>query len=157
MRMMKRRRRQVPDLNTAALPDLIFTVLLFFMIVTHLRDVELKVKYSVPQGTELTKLTKKAAVTHIYIGKAATGTAMNGSDSVFIQINDKLVGISEITGQIEAERNRMAPEDFERMTIDLRADRDIPMHIITEVKEALRSAYALRVFYSASEAEERRQ
>lgn len=50
MRMMKRRRRQVPDLNTAALPDLIFTVLFFFMIVTHLRDVELKVKYSVPQG-----------------------------------------------------------------------------------------------------------
>ena len=56
-------------LNTAALPDLIFTVLFFFITVTHMRQVTLKVKYRVPEGTELTKLTKKSAITHIYIGK----------------------------------------------------------------------------------------
>ena len=69
MSMFRRRRRQdVPALNTASLPDLIFTVLFFFMIVTHMRQVTLKVQYQVPAGTELTKLTKKSAVTYIYIG-----------------------------------------------------------------------------------------
>ena len=33
----------MPGLNTAALPDLIFTVLFFFMIVTHMRSVPMKV------------------------------------------------------------------------------------------------------------------
>lgn len=67
MSMFKRTRREIPGLNTSSLPDLIFTVLFFFMIVTHMRKVTLKVKYQVPQGTELTRLTKKTAVSYIYI------------------------------------------------------------------------------------------
>ena len=49
--MINFRKRQhfVPNLNTASLPDLIFTVLFFFMIVTHMRKVAPKVKYRVPQ------------------------------------------------------------------------------------------------------------
>ena len=61
MSMFKRRKYEVPGLNTASLPDLIFTVLFFFMIVTHMQKVAVKVKYQVPQGTELTRLTKKSA------------------------------------------------------------------------------------------------
>ena len=61
--------RDVPMLNTSSLPDLIFTVLFFFMIVTHMRDVDLKVRYEVPQGTEIQKLGHKASVVHIYVGR----------------------------------------------------------------------------------------
>ena len=80
-------RRQMPQLNTASLPDLIFTVLFFFMVVTHMRTVTLKVSFRVPQGTELTRLTKKTAVSYVYIGrpaaapvqgKAASGYGNNG-------------------------------------------------------------------------------
>ena len=69
MSFFRHSRREVPLLNTAALPDLIFTVLFFFITVTHMREVTLKVKYRVPEGTELTKLVKKSAVTYIYIGR----------------------------------------------------------------------------------------
>ena len=58
-----RNSRQMPQLNTASLPDLIFTVLFFFMVVTHMRTVTLKVSFRVPQG-----LTKKTAVSYVYIG-----------------------------------------------------------------------------------------
>ena len=61
--------RSVPTLNTSSLPDLIFTVLFFFMVVTHMRQVTLKVRFRVPQGTELTRLTKKSAVSYVYIGR----------------------------------------------------------------------------------------
>ena len=60
--------REMPELNTSSLPDLIFTILFFFMIVTTMREVTLKVKFTVPTGTELEKLEKKSAVSFIYVG-----------------------------------------------------------------------------------------
>ena len=42
--MFNQSRRSVPSLNVASMPDLIFTVLFFFMIVTHMRSDEVKVR-----------------------------------------------------------------------------------------------------------------
>ena len=53
-------KREMPALNTSSLPDLIFTLLFFFMIVTTMREVTLKVQFTLPQGTELEKLEKKS-------------------------------------------------------------------------------------------------
>lgn len=53
--LYRRSRHNVPTLNMASMPDLIFTVLFFFMIVTHMRSDELKVRLEVPQGTEVQK------------------------------------------------------------------------------------------------------
>ena len=61
-------KREMPALNTSSLPDLIFTLLFFFMIVTTMREVTLKVQFTLPQGTELEKLEKKSLVTFIYVG-----------------------------------------------------------------------------------------
>ena len=97
MSMFKRTRREIPELNTSSLPDLIFTVLFFFMIVTHMRKVTLKVKYQVPQGTELTRLTKKTAVSYIYIGKPVTGTVQGNT---VIQLNDKYATTTDIIDYI---------------------------------------------------------
>ena len=145
MSLYRRSSHQVPGLNTAALPDLIFTVLFFFMIVTHMRKVELKVQYKVPAGTELTRLTKKSTVTYIYIGRQA------GSDQqkMCIQLNDKLVEVPDIIDYIIEERNRMAPEDVEKMTVSIKADRQADMGLITDVKLALRQVNALKINYSA--------
>ena len=55
-------KRGMPTLNTSSLPDLIFTLLFFFMIVTTMREVSLKVEFKIPQGTELEKLEKKSLV-----------------------------------------------------------------------------------------------
>lgn len=38
-------KRGMPELNTSSLPDLIFTMLFFFMIVTTMREVTLKVNF----------------------------------------------------------------------------------------------------------------
>jgi biopolymer transport protein ExbD len=147
---MRRRPRQVPGLNTAALPDLIFTVLFFFMIVTHMRDVDLKVRYDEPQGRELQKLEHKSAVTHIYIGRSLNQKEQ--TDTFFIQLNNKLATVEDIRAFLEEERNSMSSEDQARMTVSIRADRDVPMGIISDVKRALQQSLALRINYSAVEA-----
>ena len=38
-----RSQRSMPQLNTSSLPDLIFTVLFFFMVVTHMRKTTIKI------------------------------------------------------------------------------------------------------------------
>lgn len=152
MSMFKRRMREVPGLNTSSLPDLIFSVLFFFMIVTHMRQVTLKVKYQVPQGKELTRLTKKSAVSYIYIGKpVSTATGKQIGDTTLVQLNDKYATPTEVMDYLVAEKKRMSAEDQQLMTVSIKADKDTKMGIIADVKQALRQAKALRVNYSASE------
>ena len=149
--MMRRHFRRpdhsVPELNMASLPDLIFTVLFFFMIVTHMRDVEKRVQYQVPAGTEVEKAQHKSSVVHIYIGQPTDGSP----DDYCIQLNNQIATTAEIARFIETERRRMSPEDQERLTVSIEADRDVPMSIINDVKQALRKSYALNVSYAATE------
>lgn len=143
---------QMPGLNTASLPDLIFTVLFFFMIVTHMRKVQLKVHYRVPQGTELTRLTKKSAVSYIYIGRpvaSATGKVESAHPATVVQLNDKLVTPDELAGYMAAERERMSPADKQQQTVSIKADIHTPLAVVNEVKLALRQAKMLRINYSA--------
>ena len=149
--MMRRRFRRpdhsVPELNMASLPDLIFTVLFFFMIVTHMRDVEKRVQYQVPSGTEVEKAVHKSSVAHIYIGKPMDGS----TDDYCIQLNNQIATTHDIARFIEEERRRMSPEDQERMTVSIEADRDVSMAVINDVKQALRKSYALNISYAATE------
>jgi biopolymer transport protein ExbD len=145
MSFYTRQRKQVPALNTSSLPDLIFTVLFFFMIVTHIRKVDVKVKYREPVGTELSRLTKKSATSYIYIGKPYNVN----SGKMVIQLNDKFATPAEIIDFVEYERNKMAPEDKQRMIVSIKADRNTPMRTITEIKQALRQSGALTINYAA--------
>ena len=149
--VFRRRERKMPGLNTSALPDLIFTVLFFFMIVTHMRDVDLLVHYDLPQGTEVQKLTHKSAVTQIYVGRQQTLNSQLPKDTFFIQLNNRLATIADIRDYVEEERARMNDEDRSRMVVSLKADRDVPMSIIAEIKQALQQSFALRINYSATE------
>lgn len=141
--MFRRREREVPGLNTAALPDLIFTVLFFFMIVTHMRQSDVKVQYQVPQGTELNRLASKSTAQYVYIG-----TTDNGRQTT-IQLNNKIVTVDELRDELMRVRQQMSDEDQERMVVSIRADRKTDMGTVADVKHALREAGALRVSYTA--------
>lgn len=146
-RHFRRPDHSVPELNMASLPDLIFTVLFFFMIVTHMRDVEKQVAYQVPAGTEVEKQQHKSSVVHIFIGKPLDGS----SDNYVIQLNNRLATTAEISRFIDSERQQMSAEDRERMVVSIEADRDVPMAVVNDVKQALRKSYALNVSYAATE------
>ena len=140
----------MPGLNLAAMPDLIFTVLFFFMIVTHMRDVKPMVRYEVPQGTELEKTVRKSSVVYLFIGKPvdAQGRVVDGETR--IQLNNRYVTIDQIAREIDQERARMSEDDRQHLVVSIRADRDTEMGIINDVKQALRKAGALNINYSAT-------
>lgn len=145
------RKREVPGLNTASLPDLIFSVLFFFMIVTHMRQETLKVKFQVPQGTQLTRLTKKSTISHVYIGEPSADMAPAVGSGTRVQYNDKYVTPQELARYLADERARMLPEDRARMTVSLKGDLHTKMSVVQEVKLALRQANVLNISYSASQ------
>ena len=152
-----RRRQGVPSLNVASMPDLIFTVLFFFMIVTHMRSDEVKVRFEVPAGSEVKKLTGHPAIINIYIGRQESGVRRQESEdrrqdnTWLVQLNGDLVSPSEIPARINAIRSKLSPENAERLTVSFRADRHAPMGLVSDVKQALQQAYALKINYSATE------
>lgn len=156
MSIKRRKPHLMPELNTASLPDLIFSVLFFFMIVTTMRQTTVKVKYRVPQGKELSRLTKRSTVSYIYIGKPAYGQHYGNKDHTYIQLNDKLVSPADIKTYLSDERRRMTEKEKEQMSVVVRADRDTKMGIITEVKQAMRQAKVLNINYSATESTKRK-
>ncbi len=141
---IRRREHEVPELNMAALPDLIFTVLFFFMIVTHMRDVEKRVSYEIPVGQKMEQVGHQKNVVYIYIGKPADGS----SDNYQIQLGDRVATVAEIPAYIKEEVRQMSEEDKERLTVCIRADRGTPMGLLGAVKQQLRDAHALNVAYS---------
>ena len=141
----------MPGLNTAALPDLIFTVLFFFMIVTHMRQADVKVQYRVPEGTELNRLTHKSTAQYVYIGPPSKELQAAMGTETLIQLNDRIVTVDELRDLLIEQRRMMSDEDCDRMVVSIRADQQTDMGVIADVKHALREANALRVSYSAVE------
>ena len=142
---IRRRQHEVPELNMAALPDLIFTVLFFFMIVTHMRDVEKKVNYEIPAGQKMEQVGHQKNVVYIYIGKPTDGS----SEEYQIQLGNRIADVADIPAYVKKERQQMSAEDQERMMVCICADRSVPMRLLGEVKQQLRNAYALSVTYAA--------
>ena len=150
MSIYRRRKRSIPELNTASLPDLIFTILFFFMLVTHMRKTTVKVKYQVPQGTELTKLVKKSAISYIYIGMPMNAAGAVSGDSLCVQLNDKIVDLKDIKGYLSKERLAMSAADKKQMSVSVRADKATPMGIINDLKQSLRESNVLKVNFAAT-------
>jgi len=148
MARFRKKQNSIPELNTASLPDLIFTVLFFFMIVTHIRTEEVKVQLTVPEGRELTKIGGNKMTPQIYIGTdLATGETK-------IQLDDKFVTPEEITKTFRDLRRHLSPEDKKNMVVTIKADRHAKMSVVNEVKQALRKANALKVVYASQQTEE---
>lgn len=144
--------REMPEMNTSSLPDLIFSILFFFMMVTTMREVTLKVKIDKPQGTQLEKLARKSATSFIYMGKP---TDIKDGTSTKVQINDKLVSNDDnfglqVTNYVLEEQGKLAQSDKTYFTVSLKVDHNTPMGFITDLKQVLRKAYALKIVYSAN-------
>ena len=144
-------KKGMPELNTSSLPDLIFTMLFFFMIVTTMREVTLMVQFRTPQATELEKLEKKSLVTFIYIGKPTKELQAKMGEETRIQLNDRFADVNEVGDYIYQERENMKEADQPFMQVSIKADKETKMGIITDVKQALRQSYALNINYSAAQ------
>ncbi len=133
-------------INTSSLPDIIFMLLFFFMVTTVMREVTMKVKLKLPQATEVQKLDKKSLVSYIYIGPPVK-SKLYGTNSR-IQLNDTFANIDDIQEFVAKEREDRDEADRRFITTSLKVDGLTKMGIVTDVKQELRKAGALKINYS---------
>ena len=143
-------KREVPQLTMTSVSDIVFAILFFFMMVTTMREVTLKVVFQSPQATELQKLEKKSLVTFIYVGQPTQALRSKMGSETRVQLNDQFAEVSEIQDYIAQEKSSMKEEDAPFMTVSIKADKHTKMGFVTDVKQALREAYALKISYSAT-------
>ena len=148
MAILRRQRHEIPALNTSSLPDLIFTVLFFFMIVTHMCKTDVKVRYQEPQGTELSTLLQKRNIIYLYLGQPLN-VSSSSDDDVALQLDERIVRLESLSAAVSERLSQFNEADRDQVIVSIKADKRIPMKTINAVKEALRKAGALKVNYSA--------
>lgn len=148
--MKKKGDKSLPPISTASLPDVIFMILFFFMVSTTMRDQELLVRYRLPEATEVQKLEKKSLVSYIHIGQPTPVMQAKFGTAPRIQLNDSYRTTKDILDFVAGERDKLNEADRAQMTICLKADGGTKMGIITDVKQELRRANALKISYAAS-------
>ncbi|MBQ6305835.1 MAG: biopolymer transporter ExbD [Bacteroidales bacterium] len=142
----KEGKKEVPQVSTSSLPDIVYMLIFFFMITTTMRDVELKVKASpLPKATEIQKLEHKALVSSIYIG--APRDSKLGTESR-IQLDDSFATPADIADWIQKERDSRNPADIPLLTTALKVHKDTRMGVVTDVKQELRKVGAFRINYT---------
>lgn len=142
-------KKDVPAISSGSLSDIVFMLLFFFMVTTQMRETENKVIVKTPEASEVVKLERKDLSSYINVGTPTrTYQAQYGTDAR-IQLNDSFKTVDDIRDFIAAERESMSEGDRQFMTTVIRADQDVRMGIITDIKQELRRCSALEIMYDA--------
>lgn len=142
-----KKKKGLPPVNTAALPDIVFMLLFFFMVTTTMRETELKIENpKLPSATEVKKLEHKSLVSTIYVGKAKNKKLGTGDK---IQLNDKIGSPDDIPAFIFNERSQRAEDEVKYMTTSIKADKESSVGTISDIKLKLRDVNALKLSLSA--------
>ncbi len=144
----KKKGGDLPAVNTASLPDIVFMLLFFFMVATVMRDNTQMVENKLPSADQIEKLEKKNLVMHILVGKPSKQYKAQYGDEARIQLNDKFAEVNEIQAFIAAERASKREEEVPFLTTALKVDKEANMGIVTDIKQELRKANALKLNYT---------
>ena len=138
----KKKSKAKQEIPTASLPDIIFMLLIFFMVTTVLRETELQVRVQLPDAEAIQKIEQKRLVSYVYIGPEKLANNQFGESRV--QIDDALV--PELTEIRQVMFRRL--QDEPRTIISLRVDEESETGILYDVQQELRQAGTLRINYS---------
>lgn len=148
----KKKKKAAPGISSGSLPDIVFMILFFFMVATVMREVELKIELSnqdLPQASEIRSLEKRSLVSHIYVGRPLQRYQDMFGTEPRIQLDDSFADVSDIYEFILSERAKRDEVEIPFMTTDLKVHVDTRMGIVTDIKQELRKASALKINYSA--------
>ncbi|MBP1671091.1 MAG: biopolymer transporter ExbD [Bacteroidales bacterium] len=142
----------VPELSTSSLADIVFMILLFFMLTTSMRQGEKKVTLKMPGASEIAKLERKDLAAYIYVGTPIPSEQGKYGTDARIQLNDSFRSVDDIRDFIAAERETLSEADRQFMTVSIKADENVRMGIVTDIKQELRRTSALKIMYAARKA-----
>ena len=124
---MKFRRKSGVEskISTSSMPDIIFMLLIFFMVTTVLREFS-GLPVSLPKAERIEKLESKRHTSDIWVSK------------------DGLIYNNQDVRHVMYEKRASDPQ----LTVSLKADQAARMEIISDIHNELRKADALKLNYS---------
>jgi biopolymer transport protein ExbD len=134
MPVFERKRLAVAGIPTISLPDIVFLLLIFFMVSAVFKEYQ-GLPINLPTAKQIEKIPGKRDVAYVWLDR-------NGR----ISIDDKIVAMAEVTAIMQAKRHD--PVHPLKLT-SLRLDEHLKMEQIYKLQEALREAEALNINYSA--------
>lgn len=149
----KKRGNEIPAINTSSLPDIIFMLLFFFMVATVMRQNTLKIQNNLPFADQVEKLDKKDLVMYIYAGKPSERYQGSAGTEARIQLNDNFADVSDVQQFIFAEREAKREELIPYLTTALKVDHETNMGLVSDIKQELRRAEALKINYTTKTGE----
>ena len=141
----KKKGGELPAISTASLPDIVFMLLFFFMVATVMRDNSPMVENTLPAADQIEKL-KKDRTMFIYAGKPSAQYSNLGTEGR-IQINDSFVSLDAIQPAVFEYIASLPEELKDRIVIALKVDEKTNAGIISDIKQELREANALKIMY----------
>jgi biopolymer transport protein ExbD len=152
-RFRKDEKKEVPEINTGSMSDIIFMFLFFFMVITNMRETNIKVLLKVPTASEIQKLEKKSLVATIYIGAPISNkenTLPPGKISV--QLDDQTIKPEDLENSVKefiiARKAPLDESDKNKLTFSLKVDKDVQMRYVNIIKQELRNNSALKINYA---------
>lgn len=133
MKFHKKQAQVKQQIPTASLPDMIFILLIFFMVTTVLKEHDIKVQFRLPSAKQIEKIDNKRLISYIWVGRDGR-----------IQIDDNIVNVEDIRSIMYKKR-----QEQPNVIVSLRIDEGSKMGIVTDIQQQLRKADALRINYSA--------
>ena len=119
------------EIPTATMPDIIFMLLIFFMVTTVLREYS-GLPVTLPKAKRIEKLKSKRHTSHIWVSKDG-----------LISIDDRLFAVDDVA-KIMYDKRSADPQ----VVVSLKADEEAKMELVSKIHEKLRDADALKLNYS---------
>ncbi|HAQ61892.1 TPA: biopolymer transporter ExbD [Candidatus Delongbacteria bacterium] len=119
-------------ISTASMPDIIFLLLIFFMVSTVFREFK-GIPVRMPSAVNSMKIDGKRNISYCFV---------DVNDR--ISVDDKLLGVKDLTPVMYLKRSNNP-----RVIISLKVDENCKNDIIDKVHKALQEADARRIVYAA--------
>ncbi len=129
---IERKTHTSKEISTSSMPDIIFMLLIFFMVTTVMREYE-GLEVIMPRAKMIEKLESKRHTSYIWATKDG-----------LVSVDDRIININNLSGLMY---NKIAKDP--KITVSLKSDEKTTMKLITDIHTQLRTANALKLSYSA--------
>jgi biopolymer transport protein ExbD len=119
------------DIPTASMPDIIFMLLVFFMVTTVLKE-HSGLPVNLPKAKRIEKLKSKRHTVQLWVSKDG-----------LISIDDRLLGVDDVS-MVMYDKRVADPQ----IVVSLKGDQEAEMGLISDIHDNLRKVEALKLNYS---------
>ena len=129
---IERKTQNKAEISTSSMPDIIFMLLIFFMVTTVMREFD-GLNVLMPRAKMIEKLESKRHTTYIWATKDG-----------LLSVDDRIIS-SNLLSTVMYKKISKDP----KITVSLKSDQNTKMKLISEIHTELRKAQALKLSYSA--------